>query len=95
MKVKRKAFSLYNSMGTARKDCTVYSLSTLKNYIKSELGDTIGSDVKWVSSDESIVYATENQELCAVDYGEVVLTAEMRGRTFIYTLTITDAEPKE
>lgn len=95
VKVKRKAFSLYNSMGTTRKDCTVYSLSTLKNYIKSELGDTIGSDVKWISSDESIVYATENQELCAVDYGEVVLTAEMRGRTYIYKLTITDTEPKE
>lgn len=88
VKVRRKAFSLTQSMGTAKKDGTVYSLSTLKNYIKSELGDTIGSDVQWTSSDASIVYVTEDRGLCAVSCGEVVLTAEMRGRTYIYMLTI-------
>lgn len=92
VKVKRKAFSLYNSMGTTKKNCTVYSLNTLRNYIKSELGDTIGSDVKWTTSDDSIVYATEERGLCVVGYGEVLLTAEMRGRTYIYVLTVTDAE---
>lgn len=95
VKVRRKAFSLSSSMGTAKKECTFYSLSTLKNYIKSELGDTIGSDVQWRSSDETIVYATEDRGLCALNCGEVVLTAEMRGRTYVYQLTITEAEPEE
>lgn len=90
VKVKRKSFSLYNSMEATRKNSTTYSFGMLKNYIKSELGDTISANVKWVSSDESIIYETENAGLCAVGYGTVVLTAKQGGRTYIYELTITD-----
>lgn len=92
VKVRRKALSLDSSMGTVKKEGTFFTLATLKNYIKSELGDNIGSDVSWVSSDESIVCVTEDQGLCAFDYGTVTLSAQMRGRTYYYDLSIVEAD---
>lgn len=72
-----------------------FSYTTLKNYIKTTLGDSIAADVEWESSDKSIVYVVDNQGLRAADYGEVVLTAKMRGKTYIYDLKIVEPEEEK
>lgn len=92
VKVKRKSLTLDASMGTVTKSGIVFSLATLKNYIKSELGDAIGSDVQWSSSDGAVVSVTEDMGLCAQEYGSVTLTADMRGRTYIYNLSVIEAK---
>ena len=86
VKVKRREFSLKK---TGKKG-TTYSYTELKNLIKT-LGDTISSDVKWSSSDESVVYPDEDSGLRVVDTGKVVLKAQKRDRIYIFDLTITDS----
>ena len=99
VKVKRKSFSLTISRPESlffHFGGGTFSFTTLKNYIKSTLGDTIAADVEWESGGKSIVYEIDNQGLRAADYGDVVLTAKMRGKTYIYDLHIVDhIEEKE
>lgn len=98
VKVLRKSFSLHISRPESmffHIGGGMFSYTTLKNYIKSTLGDTIAADVEWSTSDKDILYTIDNQALRAAKYGDVVLTAKMRGRTYIYDVTISPIEEDE
>lgn len=99
VEVKRKSFSLYNSMEPwagypETEGCSFYHNPELNTQLKKELGDTISKSTTWTSSDESILVVIQDGKcLVTIGFGNVTLTAKSGKKTFVYDVEVTDVDP--
>lgn len=99
--VKRKSFSLYNSMEIwsgmpeTAKGCSHYENSKLCPMLEKQLGDKLSINTTWSTSDESIVWVQKNykKRLIAIGFGKVTLKAKSGKKTYVYDVKVTDVNP--